>query len=187
MLGEPETIKCVAKALADYQGPIVLDPVMVAKSGALLVPDRAIAAMREFLLPRATILTPNIPESAKLLNAEEQFSDDGLKAQSKELLKYGPRAVLMKGGHGHGNICTDWFVTSERSMSLKAERVATKNTHGTGCSYSAAITSGLAKGNSLEMSVRTAHGWLYQAIRRADELVVGRGAGPIHHFHGCWK
>ncbi|MEM7068454.1 MAG: bifunctional hydroxymethylpyrimidine kinase/phosphomethylpyrimidine kinase [Pseudomonadota bacterium] len=187
MLGDPDTILCVADALTDYEGPIVLDPVMVAKSGVALLADSAISALRENLVPRATLLTPNIPEAARLLGTETVDEDDALLGQGRELLKFGPQAVLMKGGHGAGNICTDWLVWHDDEQSFSADRVDTKNTHGTGCTYSSSTAALLAKGYSLPRAVEQAHGWLHEAIRRADELQVGHGHGPVHHFHGLWK
>ncbi|MGI9353019.1 MAG: bifunctional hydroxymethylpyrimidine kinase/phosphomethylpyrimidine kinase [Rhizobiaceae bacterium] len=186
MLGDSDTIKSVAQAISSFTGPIVLDPVMVAKSGAVLLSDNAISALREHLLPRASILTPNTPEAAKLLNVKEEYSDEALKEQGYSLLDAGPKAVLMKGGHGKGNVCRDWLITADDTISLQAERVETRNTHGTGCTYSAAIAVGLAKGEPLETAVRAAHAWLNEAIRRADDLNVGEGHGPVHHFHRVW-
>ncbi|MEM7302842.1 MAG: bifunctional hydroxymethylpyrimidine kinase/phosphomethylpyrimidine kinase [Pseudomonadota bacterium] len=186
MLGDPATTRCVADAIADFDGPVVLDPVMVAKSGAVLLADEAVSALHDHLIPRATVLTPNIPEAAKLLRVEEATTDDALKEQGRALLEMGPKAVLMKGGHGKGSICTDWLITAAGAIALQSERVETKNTHGTGCSYSAAIAAGLAKGIGMEEAVRAAHGWLSEAIRRADELNVGHGHGPVHHFHKVW-
>jgi hydroxymethylpyrimidine/phosphomethylpyrimidine kinase len=186
MLGMPDVIEAVADAIADFEGPVVLDPVMIAKSGAALLPAEAVSALRERLVPRATLLTPNIPEAAVLLDAAEEVSDAGLKAQGQRLLSFGPQAVLMKGGHGTGQTCTDWLITDRAEIALKAGRIATRNTHGTGCSYSSAIAAGLANGHGVEAAVRAAHGWLHQAIARADELNIGQGHGPVHHFHGMW-
>lgn len=186
MLGSPELIHCVADALAGYDGPIVLDPVMIAKSGVALLQEAAIATLRDRLLPRATVLTPNIPEAARLLDQPEEYMACGLKRQARDLHALGPRAVLMKGGHGVGDFCTDWLVTDRGELALKADRIRTRNTHGTGCSLSSAIAAGLARGQSIETAVHAAHGWLHEAIRRADELQVGQGRGPVHHFHGVW-
>ncbi|SMX51235.1 bifunctional hydroxymethylpyrimidine kinase/phosphomethylpyrimidine kinase [Actibacterium lipolyticum] len=186
MLGMPDVIETVAEALQSFDGPIVLDPVMIAKSGAALLPQEATAALREVLLPRATVLTPNIPEAARLLDADEQLTDEGLKQQGRALFACGPQAVLMKGGHGAGGTCTDWLMTADSEQSLQSERIDTKNTHGTGCSYSSGIAAGLAKGQSVAAATHAAHGWLHDAIRRADQLNVGSGHGPVHHFHGLW-
>jgi hydroxymethylpyrimidine/phosphomethylpyrimidine kinase len=186
MLGMPDVIVAVGKALQNFEGPIVVDPVMVAKSGAVLLPEEAISALREILLPRATLLTPNIPEAAQLLGMPEKFNKYTLLEQGKALLGYGSHAVLMKGGHGSANICTDWLITSGSTEKFECERIATKNTHGTGCTYSSAITANLARGESIQFAVKNAHNWLNTAIRRSDELSVGQGHGPVHHFHEIW-
>lgn len=180
MLGTPSLIEAVADALGDFAGPVVVDPVMVAKSGDTLLADSAIDALKTHLLPRATLLTPNLPEAAKLVGDAEP------RDQIADLLALGPRSVLLKGGHASGDVCTDLLCDQDRCVELDARRIATGNTHGTGCSYSSAIAAGLAKGWTLEHAVQVAHGWLHQAILRADELDVGQGRGPVHHFHGSW-
>jgi hydroxymethylpyrimidine/phosphomethylpyrimidine kinase len=180
MLGTPSLIKTVADALADYKGPIVLDPVMVAKSGDTLLEDSAIDALKSSLFGRATVLTPNLPEAAKLVG------DGSPHAQAKALLHLGAGAVLMKGGHADGEVCTDHLVTQAGTQNLSSPRINTRNTHGTGCSYSSAIAAGLAQGMALNDAVSRAHTWLHQAILQADKLHVGQGHGPVHHFHALW-
>lgn len=186
MLASVEVIEAVADALEGYTGPIVLDPVMIAKSGDALLANDAVSALRENLLPRATVLTPNIPEAACLLAQSEELSPNGLQRQGRELLALGPKAVLMKGGHGAGDICTDWLINGAE-IALKADRIETRNTHGTGCTLSSAIAAGLARGQPVDTAVRAAHGWLHQAILRADDLNIGAGHGPVHHFHKVWS
>ncbi|MEM6308227.1 MAG: bifunctional hydroxymethylpyrimidine kinase/phosphomethylpyrimidine kinase, partial [Pseudomonadota bacterium] len=184
MLGTPRLIETVARALEGYTGPIVLDPVMVSKSGVALLEDSAISALKTHLLPRAMVLTPNLPEAAKLLDQIEGQGDVHTQAQALRAL--GPQAVLMKGGHAAGDLCTDILLTDGGPQAFSAPRIATRNTHGTGCSYSAAIAAGLAKGHDFPQAVKQAHDWLHQAIMRADELGVGHGHGPVHHFHRMW-
>ena len=186
MLGSGDLIRCVAEAIAGFDGPVVLDPVMIAKSGVALLPDDAVSTLREVLLPRATVLTPNIPEAACLLNTTDAETDADLQAQGQALIDMGAQAVLMKGGHGAGEICIDWLMTGDAAIPLSAPRIHTRNTHGTGCSMSSAIAAGLADGMSLSDAVSRAHVWLHHAIVRADELNVGHGHGPVHHFHGLW-
>jgi hydroxymethylpyrimidine/phosphomethylpyrimidine kinase len=165
--------------------PVVLDPVMVAKSGDALLQDEAVAALAETLLPRAALLTPNVPEAARLLGVQLARDVAEMARQGAALVARGAGAVLMKGGHGAGATCTDVLVRpGAEPVLLTAERVATPNTHGTGCTLSAAIAAGLAKGLGLEAAVRGAHGYLNAAIRAADRLSVGHGHGPVHHFHG---
>ena len=184
MLGTPSLISRVAQAIEGYSGPVVLDPVMVAKSGDTLLADTAIDALKRHLLPRATLLTPNLPEAAKLLDLDVEES---ALVQAHCLLELGPKAVLIKGGHAAGKTCCDYLCRREGDIALEAPRVNTANTHGTGCSYASAIAAGLAKGDTLDEVVRAAHGWLHQAILHSDALQVGRGHGPVHHFHGFWS
>ena len=186
MLGDPDLIACVADAIREFQGPVVLDPVMVAKSGVELLPDHSMAALKTHLFPRATLLTPNLHEAARLLGTDLVEEDREMCAQGRELLALGPAAVLMKGGHGAGAACTDWLVEPDRNLPFSAERIATANTHGTGCTLSSAIAAGLASGLSMVEAVRRAHGWLHKAIRAADDLNIGHGHGPVHHFHEVW-
>ncbi|MCV2894975.1 bifunctional hydroxymethylpyrimidine kinase/phosphomethylpyrimidine kinase [Lentibacter sp. XHP0401] len=180
MLGTPSLIAVVADALAGYDGPIVLDPVMVSKSGDTLLADSAIDTLKSLLFSRATLLTPNLPEAEKLVG------EDSAQTQANALLDLGVGAVLMKGGHADGEICTDHLVSQTATQDYSAPRLNTHNTHGTGCSYSSAIAAGLAQGMALSDAASRAHTWLHQAILRADELHIGRGHGPVHHFHALW-
>lgn len=182
MLGSPSLIQTVAEAIARFDGPIVLDPVMIAKSGVALLKDSAINALKQHLLPRATLLTPNLPEAKKLLDD----ADLSVLDQADALLALGPKAVLMKGGHGDGDVCSDWLCAGTTRTQFDAQRIDTRNTHGTGCTYSSAIAARLARGDALEDAVRGAHDWLHQAILSADKLQVGQGHGPVHHFYEMW-
>lgn len=187
MLGSAEIVAAVAGALAGYSGPVVLDPVMVAKSGDALLADSAIVALRDMLLPRADVLTPNLPEAARLLGTDPAATPAEAEAQGRALLALGPRAVVMKGGHAQGPTCTDLLVTEDAAFRIETPRIATRNTHGTGCSLSAAIAAELAKGAPLRVAVERAQAWLHGAIRAADNLRVGAGHGPVHHFHAVWR
>lgn len=188
MLSSPDIVACVAAALADYAGPVVVDPVIVAKSGAKLLREEAIAALKEQLLPRATLITPNLPEAASLLCEDPVRDTEAAERQGHALLALGPGAVLMKGGHAEGAQCTDLLlVPGEPPLAFTAERIETRNTHGTGCTLSSAIAAGLAKGLPLARAVAEAHSWLHAAIAAADTLQVGSGHGPVHHFHALWR
>lgn len=180
MLGTPSLIKAVADAISGFDGPVVLDPVMVAKSGDVLLADSAINTLKSHLLPRAALLTPNLPEVTKLVGV------GAVEDQAQALLGLGVGAVLMKGGHADGDICTDHLVSSAGTQSFAAPRVNTHNTHGTGCSFSSAIAACMAQGLALPDAVSRAHGWLNKAILAADDLNVGQGHGPVHHFHALW-
>ena len=187
MLGAGSIVQAVAGALRDYRGPVVLDPVMVAKSGDPLLADDAVTAVIAHLLPRADVLTPNLPEAARLLQTAPAETQEDAQAQGRALLAMGPRAVLMKGGHASGEVCTDFLVTRDGVSRLDAPRIATRNTHGTGCSLSSAIAAGLAAGLDMQAAAARAHDWLHGAIRAADRLGVGHGHGPVHHFHEVWS
>lgn len=187
MLFSPEIVHVVADALADYERAVVLDPVMIAKSGDALLQDAAIAALIEALIPRADLLTPNLPEAARLLGMSEALDLEQAETQGRALLALGPKAVLMKGGHSDSRICTDLLlVKGEETVQLSAPRVDTHNTHGTGCTYSASIAACLAKGQTMPDAVRSAHSYLQKAINAADQLDIGAGHGPVHHFHAMW-
>lgn len=186
MLGTAATARVVAQALKDFEGPIVLDPVMVAKSGDALLADDAVIVLREALIPLATVLTPNLPEAARLLGRPVADSPNEISAQGQALRSLGADTVLMKGGHGIGPVCTDTLVTDTGVTAFQATRIDTSNTHGTGCSLSSAIAANLARGDTLEASVGAAHDWLQRAIVHADGLAIGGGHGPVHHFHAVW-
>ncbi|CUH40566.1 Hydroxymethylpyrimidine/phosphomethylpyrimidine kinase [Jannaschia seosinensis] len=186
MLASPEIIKAVAAALEDYKGPVVLDPVMVAKSGDALLAAEAEATLIASLVPRADVLTPNLPEAARLLGQDHAHQAEDIAAQGRALLELGARAVVMKGGHGAGLSCIDRLVTPSGLTAMEQPRLATRNTHGTGCTLSSAIAAELAKGAELEPAVRRAQDWLHHAIRAADGLDIGSGHGPVHHFHEIW-
>ena len=166
--------------------PIVFDPVMVATSGDRLVAADAVEALRAKLIPLASLITPNLPEAAALLNEPVAESEAAIESQGRRLLALGCPAVLIKGGHGQGAESIDYLVRGEGVIALAAPRIATQNTHGTGCSLSSAIAAGLAKGDDLETAVRHAKAWVSAAIAAADRLGVGNGHGPIHHFHGFY-
>ncbi|WFU27903.1 bifunctional hydroxymethylpyrimidine kinase/phosphomethylpyrimidine kinase [Bradyrhizobium sp. CB1717] len=184
MVGQADSIDAIAAALSRWQPRhIVLDPVMVATSGDRLLASEAVDALRTRLMPLASVITPNLPEAAALLGEHIAASEAEIEAQGRRLLALGCRAVLIKGGHGEGAESIDYLVTSGHTTALAAPRVATKNTHGTGCSLSSAVAAGLAKGEDLEGAVRNAKTWISAAIAAADRFSVGHGHGPIHHFH----
>jgi hydroxymethylpyrimidine/phosphomethylpyrimidine kinase len=184
MVAQSDVIAAIVAGL-DRWSPahVVLDPVMVATSGDSLLQPDAVAALRETLIPRATIITPNLPEAAALLGESMASNEDAIADQGRRLLAFGSRAVLIKGGHGSGDESIDYLVTADSVVALAAPRVATRNTHGTGCSLSSAIAAYLAAGRSLSESVHAAKDFISASIAAADRLDVGKGHGPIHHFH----
>jgi hydroxymethylpyrimidine/phosphomethylpyrimidine kinase len=187
MLGNAAVIAAVAAGLARHrQMNVVLDPVMVATSGERLLAPDAIAVLRSELVPRALVITPNLPEAAALLDIAVAADETEMRRQADRLLALGANAVLMKGGHAEGAQSTDILVTRTGATPFVAPRIATRNTHGTGCTLSAAIAAGLAKGQGLEAAVHDAKEYLTAAIAAADRLTIGSGEGPVHHFHRWW-
>jgi hydroxymethylpyrimidine/phosphomethylpyrimidine kinase len=184
MVAQLATIDAIAAGLTRWSPKqVVLDPVMVATSGDRLLPAEAVEALRSKLIPRASLITPNLPEAAALLDEAVASSEAAIERQGQRLLALGCRAVLIKGGHGQGAESIDYLVNVSGTVALRAPRIATKNTHGTGCSLSSAIAAGLTKGEDMETAVRHAKTWISAAIAAADRLDVGHGNGPIHHFH----
>ena len=184
MVAELSIIEAIAAALARWKPKhIVLDPVMVATSGDRLQSTEAVSALRARLIPKASLITPNLPEAAALLDESVAADEAAIASQGKRLLAMGAQAVLIKGGHGQGTESIDYLFTPGDVLALRAPRIATINTHGTGCSLSSAIAASLARGETLEQAVRHAKAWITEAIASADRLGVGKGRGPIHHFH----
>jgi hydroxymethylpyrimidine/phosphomethylpyrimidine kinase len=195
MLGNAGVVRAVADGLAGRQLPfLVLDPVMVAKSGDKLLADDAIAMLREALFPLATMITPNLPEAAVLLKqtAPESLKDMHRAAEKlREILPHSrQRWVLLKGGHLPGGDLVDLLFDGDRMIELESRRIDTNNTHGTGCSYSAAIAALLPQRSDVPAAVSDAHRWLAAAIAASGRLAVAstpQGHGPVHHFHALWK
>ncbi|TPQ42928.1 bifunctional hydroxymethylpyrimidine kinase/phosphomethylpyrimidine kinase [Bradyrhizobium guangdongense] len=184
MVAQPDSIDAIAAGLTRWSPRhVVLDPVMVATSGDRLLAAEAVEALRTKLVPMASVITPNLPEAAALLDTPIATSEAEIEGQGRRLLAFGCRAVLIKGGHGQGAESIDYLVSDEGVIALSAPRVATKNTHGTGCSLSSAVAAGLAKGEGFEQAVRNAKSWISAAIAQADRFAVGHGHGPVHHFH----
>ena len=188
MLSEADIICAVAEGLQRHNArAIVLDPVMVATSGDVLLNTSAIDTLRRVLLPMADLITPNLPEAAELLDEPLATDEDAMLAQAHRLLAHGPQAVLVKGGHGTGETSVDILVTQKGTQSFSAPRISTRNTHGTGCTLSAAIAAGLAKGMSLPDAIASAKSYLTAALIKSDKLTIGHGSGPVHHFHALWS
>ena len=187
MLGTPAAIEVVATALDRYQPrAVVLDPVMIASSGQLLLRGQALGALRD-LIARVSVLTPNLPEAAALLGTDAARDEAEMRAQAEKLLAFGAGAVVIKGGHGAGAESVDILLdASGESLRLAAPRLATQNTHGTGCTLSSAIAAGLAKGLPLPAAAREAKAFVSAALAAADRLGVGSGPGALHHFQAWW-
>ena len=188
MVGNEAAVNALADGLRQWPGvPIIVDPVMVAASGDPLLEAGGENALRAQLLPMADLLTPNLPEAARLLNASPAIDETMMVRQGELLLALGAKAVLMKGGHAEGPEAVDIFLDANNVVRLATDRIATRNSHGTGCTLSSAIAAYMATGRSLLDAVRGAKLYLTGALLHADSLNVGHGSGPVHHFHDIWK
>ncbi|MDX2158901.1 MAG: bifunctional hydroxymethylpyrimidine kinase/phosphomethylpyrimidine kinase [Hyphomicrobiaceae bacterium] len=183
MLADADIIRAVADGLGRRPGiPLVVDPVMVATSGDPLLRPDAVATMKAVLIPRALLITPNLPEAAALTGTPLATTEVEAAAQLSALGRLGAGAVLLKGGHGAGDEAVDLLQIGTSVIRLAGPRIATVNTHGTGCTLSAAITAGLADGADLETAVRRAKAWLGEAIAAGAGQRIGHGHGPVDHL-----
>ncbi len=187
MLGMPDVIEAVAAALRHWKPRIVVvDPVMIAKGGDRLLPEAAVTALKEKILPLATLITPNLPEAAVLLGEAPAESRRRMPAVAARLQGLGLANVLLKGGHLEGEESPDLLLHGGEVIWLEGRRVSTRNTHGTGCTLSSAIAALLARGRPLPQAVAEAKRYVAAAIAAADDLAVGGGHGPVHHFSSLW-
>jgi hydroxymethylpyrimidine/phosphomethylpyrimidine kinase len=184
MLANAAIIKAVAEKIHEHRlKNLVVDPVMVATSGDLLIEKSAVAALRSLLIPLAAVITPNIPEAEEVTGMELRATKD-IEEAARRIVAMGARAVVIKGGHRKGP-AVDLFFDRKQFREFTAARVRTKNTHGTGCTFSAAIAAYLARGETLEKAVLLAKRYITRAIQAG--FTVGRGHSPVHHFHQFWK
>ncbi len=187
MVSQSAVIEAIAAGLERWrQSKLVLDPVMIAASGDRLLAPDAIDTLKRVLIPRALVITPNLPEAAALLDAPIASSETQMREQAERLLALGPKSVLIKGGHGTGAESVDLLVEPTAFTRLAADRIATQSTHGTGCTLSSAIAAGLAKGLGLAEAVAAAKAYVTAAIAAAGRIRIGSGHGPVHHFHAWW-
>jgi hydroxymethylpyrimidine/phosphomethylpyrimidine kinase len=187
MVWQRDVIEIIAAGLERWrQTKVVLDPVMVATSGDDLLLPEAREAFKRTLCPRALVITPNLPEAAALLDAPIACTEVEMREQAERLLGLGPRAVLVKGGHAGGAHSIDLLVEPTACRRFVADRIAARNTHGTGCTLSSAVAAGLAKGLDIADAVRTAKEFVTAALAAADRIKIGAGRGSVHHFHASW-
>ncbi|MCQ5472357.1 hydroxymethylpyrimidine/phosphomethylpyrimidine kinase [Pantoea sp. AN62] len=187
MLSETAIVGQVAARLRRSAIPfVVLDTVMVAKSGDPLLSADAIVSVRELLLPQVSLITPNLPEAAALLGCAVAESEAQMRAQGEALLAAGCQAVLIKGGHLTADNSPDWLITPSGQQRFSTPRVNTRHTHGTGCTLSAALAALRPRHADWADTITEAKAWLQQALLQADSLEVGTGIGPVHHFHQWW-
>lgn len=188
MLSQSSVIEVVAQGLLRHGAKnIVLDPVMVTTSGDLLLSKDAVESLKTVLIPVAQIITPNLFEAAVLLGADVATTRNEMEAQASALLELGAQAVLLKGGHFDEPTADDLYVSKLEKRWYSAPRIKTDNTHGTGCTLSSAIAAYLAQGHSMEDAINAAKIYLSKAIEHADQLKIGQGPGPVHHFFATWN
>lgn len=191
MLGEAPVIATVAERLVHWKATrVVVDPVMVAKSGDTLLAKAAVGALREALVPLAFVITPNLPEAGVLLEGRAPESVKEMTRAAERLhalMGSGERWVWLKGGHLPGSDATDLLFNGDRMIELSQPKVETKNTHGTGCTLSAALAALLPQRGDVPSAAADAKAYLTRALRAADALQVGNGHGPVHHFHALWS
>ncbi|MEM1314240.1 MAG: bifunctional hydroxymethylpyrimidine kinase/phosphomethylpyrimidine kinase [Pseudomonadota bacterium] len=188
MIATAEIAVAVADALARHPDvPVVLDPVMVAKGGAALLAEDAVRVLRDRLLPRAAVITPNLPEAARLLDRPIARTREDMAHQAEALRALGAAAALVKGGHLDGGDSPDCLASSDGVAWFEGVRTPTRNTHGTGCTLSSALAARLAQGLPLPAATAEAKRYVAAAIAGADALSVGRGHGPTHHFATLWR
>jgi hydroxymethylpyrimidine/phosphomethylpyrimidine kinase len=187
MVATAEIATAIADRLRHHAAThVVLDPVMVAKSGHHLLRQDAVAALREALVPLAEVITPNLPEAGVLLGDAEPASLAEMRQAVRALHQLGPKWVLLKGGHLSGEDSTDLLFDGAAVTEVSGRRIATQNTHGTGCTLSSAIAALLPRFGMVE-AVRQAKAYLTEAIAASEQLSVGSGHGPVHHFHALWQ
>lgn len=185
MLHSPGVIETVTRELDEHAAgvPLVVDPVMVAKGGHKLLEDRALSALKSLMLPRATVLTPNLPE-ASLLSGREILTVDDMRGAGDALLELGARSVLLKGGHLEGDEVVDILFTHEGVTEFSSPRIVTRHTHGTGCTTASAVAVGIAQGMATDEAIRRARAYVLAAIKTAPGY--GGGHGPLNHAHTVW-
>lgn len=184
MLADAAIIKAVTGKIREHRlKNLVVDPVMVATSGDLLIEKNAVAALRAMLIPLAAVVTPNIPEAEELTGLKLRTAKD-IEEAARRITAIGARTVVIKGGHRQGP-ALDLFFDGKKFRALRAPRIRTRNTHGTGCTFSAAIAAYLAKGESLENAIALAKRYITAAIRAS--FTIGAGHSPVHHFYRMWK
>ena len=184
MLADSEIIKVVAAKIKQYKPDfLVVDPVMIATSGDLLLQESAISTLKSVLLPLADLITPNLPEGAALIGSDVPTNEDEMGSMISELRQLNVNAVLLKGGHlEQDENSNDLLIFQDHVEQLTAKRINTHNTHGTGCTLSSAIASYLAQGHDLLQAVKLGKKYISNAIAHADELDIGSGHGPVNHF-----
>lgn len=189
MVTDSSIIEAIARSLKDYPAPVIFDPVLISSSGRPLVEHEALQQLRRRLIPLCTLLTPNLPEAEVLSDIRIRKAEDRMSA-GRKILSSGCRAVLIKGGHLPGDDTEDLLMTAEEpdmTVGFHGRRIASHNTHGTGCTLSSAIAAYIARGCSLPDAVRNGKEYLTQALIAGKDVTTGHGCGPLNHFFDPMK
>ncbi|VFP88925.1 bifunctional hydroxymethylpyrimidine kinase/phosphomethylpyrimidine kinase [Candidatus Erwinia haradaeae] len=187
MLNQAKIIGVIAKKLIEYPIPwVVLDTVMIAKSGDILLDKDAIITLREILLPLVSIITPNLLEAATLLGCNIAKNETQMRQQGRKLLELGCEAIVIKGGHLMGLSSPDWLITANQEWCFRTPRINTLHTHGTGCTLSAALAAKQPFYKDWSKTLKFSKEWIQKALIYGKNLSVGKGIGPVHHFHEWW-
>jgi hydroxymethylpyrimidine/phosphomethylpyrimidine kinase len=190
MLGSADMIKTVATLLRELKGnpPIILDTVLGSSGGTPLLPPEVIPILKAELFPLASLITPNLPETALLTNMKyPPATSESIEAAAMMMLETGTAAVLIKGGHGDGENCCDCLLYNNRFFWFSSKKIMTSNSHGTGCTLSSAIAAFMAKGETTESAVGKAKAYINEAMRAGSTFRLGKGNGPLHHHYKLWK
>lgn len=188
LLHSPEQVDAVADILRKRRARnVVIDPVMASHGGKILLPDESVEAMKNSLVPLGSLITPNLPEASRLVGFDVKDQQD-MEEAARALAETGCPDILLKGGHLPGKVCRDllYLGTEDRVVLYEEQRIATRNTHGTGCTLSSALACFMALGLPVEEAVRRAREYLTAAMRAGAQYRLGRGNGPLHHFHAWW-
>jgi hydroxymethylpyrimidine/phosphomethylpyrimidine kinase len=189
MIGSCENIKAIASLLRELQGnpPVILDTVLGSTEGMAFLPEKAIPMMKEELFPLTSLVTPNLPEAAVLAGLKNiPITKDAIEGAAALISVSGASSVLVKGGHGDGNLCNDCLLWNGNFYWFSSEKVTTINTHGTGCTLSSAIAACMAKGKECKEAVELAKSYVTEALKAGSAYRLGNGRGPLHHCYRLW-
>ncbi|VFP88821.1 Hydroxymethylpyrimidine/phosphomethylpyrimidine kinase (plasmid) [Candidatus Erwinia haradaeae] len=187
MLNQASIIRVVAKKLIEYPIPwIVLDTVMMSTSGDMLLDKNAVTVLQEILLPLVSIITPNLLEASILLGCDIATNETQMRQQGRKLLEFGCKAVVVKGGHLVGLSSPDWLITANQEWCFRTPKVKTLHTHGTGCTLSAALAARQPFYKDWSQTLQFSKEWIQKALMHGNSLSIGKGVGPVHHFHEWW-
>ena len=190
MLGSSSIIKTVAALLRELpdKAPVILDTPLGSSGGRALLPPKSIALLKSELFPLATMITPNLPESAIICGMKRPpATKEEIEVVAGKLLETGVPSVLIKGGHGEGEECRECLLYEKEFFWFSSKKIVTQNTHGTGCTLSSAMAAYMARGESIPQAVEKAKAYTFEALQKGADYRLGHGSGPLHHAFRCWQ